>query len=272
MESPRANQAGFRTYRMFVDEVGHADLKACQDPNGRYLSLTGMVFELDYYDRVVVRWVERLKEKHFPPLPDGKPLILHRKELVNKSWPFTALRDREREEAFNQDLIFVLEHLDYMVLTTTIDKLEHVNRNQVWRHHPYHYCQEVLLERYARWLNRRSAKGDVFGESRGRREDRELKNAARSVFHQGTVFLSRDDCQRALIGEDLKLYRKSADIAGLQLTDLIAHPSFKRMLARREKQALPDTFGGRIARILEDSKYDRSPQGAIDGWGCKWLP
>ncbi len=272
MESPRANQAGFGRYRMFVDEVGHADLKSCQDPNGRYLSLTGIIFELAYYDLVVVRQVEQLKEKHFPPLSDGRPLILHRKELVNKSWPFTILRDPEREEAFNQDLLFALESLDYVVLTTTIDKLEHVNRNEAWRRHPYHYCQEVLLECFARWLNHRNARGDVYGESRGRREDRELKTAARFTFHHGTGVLSREVCQRVLIDEDLKLYRKSADIAGLQLADLIAHPSFKRMMARRAEQELPSTFGGRIARILEASKYDRNPQGMIDGWGCQWLP
>ena len=259
-------------YRMFVDEVGHADMKASQDPNGRYLSLTGLIFELGYYERVAVRWVERLKEKHFPPLPDGKPLILHRKELVNRSWPFTVLRDPGKEEAFNADLLFVLEHLDYRVLTATIDKLEHLNRYEVWRYHPYHYCQEVLIERYAWWLNRRRATGDIFAESRGRREDRQLKNAARFIFRHGTSFLSREECQRALIGEDLKLYRKSADVAGLQLADLIAHPSFKRMMARRAKQPLPSTFGGRVASILEASKYDRSPRGTIDGWGCKWLP
>ena len=34
--------------RMYVDEVGNADLNASQDPNHRYLSLTGVVFELDY--------------------------------------------------------------------------------------------------------------------------------------------------------------------------------------------------------------------------------
>jgi hypothetical protein len=130
----------------------------------------------------------------------------------------------------------------------------------------------MLTERYARWLNRRNARGDIFAESRGRREDRQLKNAARFIFHHGTSFLSREECRRALVTEDLKLYRKSADIAGLQLADLIAHPSFKRMMARRAKQALPSTFGGRIAGILEASKYNRSPRGTIDGWGCKWLP
>src|SRR5437016_5157416 len=34
--------------RMYVDEVGNADLKASSDPNHRYLSLTGVVIDLDY--------------------------------------------------------------------------------------------------------------------------------------------------------------------------------------------------------------------------------
>jgi hypothetical protein len=260
-------------YRMFIDEVGHADLSACQDPNGRYLSLTGVIFDLDHHQQVATRWVERLKEKHFPPLPNGKALILHRKELVNRNAPFDALRDPNREEAFNRDLILLLERLEYMVLTATIDKLEHLNRYSVWHHHPYHYCQEVIFERYAMWLNRRNARGDVFAEARGKREDFQLKKAARYIYHHGTDFLSREHCQRALVGEDLKLYRKRENIAGLQIADLVAHPSFKWMMARKAKQAMPNTtFGARIAKILEAEKYDRSNGGRIDGWGCKWLP
>jgi hypothetical protein len=36
--------------------------------------------------------------------------------------------------------------------------------------------------------------------------------------------------------------------------------------------ALPENFGGVIAAILEESKYNRSPEGKISGWGRKWLP
>lgn len=257
---------------MFVDEVGHADLKACADPNGRYLSLTGVIFDLSYYEKTVERWVERLKAKHFEPLPTGKPLILHRKELVNKNWPFAALRDREREAAFNEDLLTVLRELDYTVLSVAIDKLEHVNRYAVWRHHPYHYCQEVLLERFAMWLRRRNAQGNVYAESRGRRDDRELKRASRFIYQHGTSFLGREVLQSVLSTEDVKVFPKSQNVAGLQFADLVAHPSFKRMMARAAGRDLPENFGGKIATILETQKYDRSPSGRIEGWGCKWLP
>ena len=34
-----------------------------------------------------------------------------------------------------------------------------------------------------------------------------------------------------------------------------------------QQHALLGNFGGRIAEILEAGKYNRSPQGRIEGWG-----
>jgi hypothetical protein len=259
-------------YRMFIDEVGHASLRACTEATGRYLHLCAIVFRLDVHDGKATSWVERLKKKHFTPLQSGKPIILHRKELVNGEWPFGALRDPIKRERFNQNLVTTLTDLDYMILTATIDKLEHLRSYQRWHHHPYHYCAQVILERYVMWLNQNGARGDIFAESRGRRDDFELKKAVRRLYYRGTDVVSREAFQRALLSEDIKLFRKGANIAGLQLADLIAHPTFKWMMARKAKQAQPDTFGAKVARIMEENKYRRSPKGAIDGWGCKWLP
>ena len=77
---------------------------------------------------------------------------------------------------------------------------------------------------------------------------------------------------RCITSSQLKVKDKSNNIAGLQLADLIAHPSYKATLARHQREALPDNFGGSIATLLEESKYNRSPSGQIWGWGRKWLP
>jgi hypothetical protein len=78
--------------------------------------------------------------------------------------------------------------------------------------------------------------------------------------------------QQHLTSKELKLKNKADNIAGLQLADLIAHPSFKATLLRQKGEPLPDNFGGRVAAILEGGKYRCSPAGKIDGWGRKWLP
>jgi hypothetical protein len=79
----------------------------------------------------------------------------------------------------------------------------------------------------------------------------------------------------------LKVKPKANNIAGLQLADLVAHPSFRVALARRAGQALTSNFGGKIGQILLESKYHRSrtywiagahPSNTIEGWGIKWLP
>ncbi len=258
-------------YRLYVDEVGNSDLNASKDPNHRYLSLTGVIIGLDYVQTTVFPAVERLKAGYFGSHPDD-PLILHRKELVNKRFPFHRLQDPEVEKHFNDDLLTLLRELDYTVITTVIDKLEHEQRYTTWRYDPYHYCLAVLMERYIFWLEQRDVTGDVMAESRGGKEDRRLKDSFERLYAHGTEYVPATKFANQLTSKQLKVKPKSNNIAGLQIADLLAHPSFKVTQARRENKGLPGNFGGEIGKILEASKYHRSPSGKIDGWGRKWLP
>lgn len=258
--------------RMYVDEVGNSDLKASSEPNHRYLSLTGVVFALDHVDRVVAPQLEALKRRYFKRHVDEPPLIFHRKELLNKNYPFQALREPAVEASFNRDLLHLLRTFRYRVITAVIDKLEHCERYPAWRYHPYHYCQAVLVERYVAALASVGKRGDVLAESRGTRDDRELSAAYRYIYSNGSGTVSRELFEKHLTSKELKLKKKVDNIAGLQLADLIAHPSFKATLARRNGQDLPSDFGGQIAKILEEGKYRCSPEGRIEGWGRKWLP
>ena len=82
----------------------------------------------------------------------------------------------------------------------------------------------------------------------------------------------RSKFSKYLTSKQLKVKLKSNNIAGLQLADLLAYPSYKATLARHNDEKLPENFGGKIARILEESKYSRNSRGQIRGWGQKWLP
>lgn len=259
-------------YRMYVDEVGNSDMKASQSNlNHRYLSLTGVIFELDYVKDVVSPAIEDMKARFFQSHPD-EPIILHRKELLNRKYPFECLKDPVTAQAFDSELLSMLTTLDYIVVTVVIDKLEHWNRYQVWRFDPYHYCLTILVERFAMWLRTNNTEGDVMAESRGGKEDKRLKASFERIYVQGTDYMKPDQFAACLTSRQLKVKTKSNNIAGLQIADLIAHPSYRATLARRNGQALPTNFGGEVARILEESKYNRNTRGKIDGWGRKWLP
>ena len=94
-------------YRIYIDEVGNNDLKSSDNPNHRYLSLTGLIFNLNYVKDVVTPSLEKLKQKFFTYHPD-EPVILHRKELVNKKYPFNSLKDKKIEEDFNSEFLNML--------------------------------------------------------------------------------------------------------------------------------------------------------------------
>ena len=175
-------------YRMYIDEVGNSDLGASDNPNHRYLSLTGVIFDLIYVQEVVFPEVENLKKRYFNSHPD-EPVILHRKEIVNKRPPFDNLLDPTVEEAFNADILSLLANLEYTVISVLIDKLEHKNRYQTWRYDPYHYCLKILIERYILWLQKQVSVGDVLAESRGGKEDRRLKDSFERVYNNGTEYI-----------------------------------------------------------------------------------
>lgn len=258
-------------YRIYIDEVGNPDMGSSTNPNHRYLSLTGIILNLEYVNTTVFPTLEALKHRYFGSHPDD-PIILHRKELGSQKPPFTNLKEPAVRAAFDTDLLGLLRDLEYAVVTVVIDKLEHQQRYQEWRFDPYHYCLTVIIECYTKWLQKHHMVGDVMAESRGGKEDMRLKASFTEVYQDGTQYVSGEMIRRCLTSKELKVKSKMNNIAGLQLADLIAHPGFRLVKARHERQALQDNFGGQIATILEARKYLRSPSGKIEGWGWKWLP
>ena len=259
------------TFRMYVDEVGNPGLKLVADPNHRYLSLTGAIFESEYSATVVAPALEQLKWCHFGSHPD-EPICLHRKELVNKVPPFHVLRDTQAESQFNAALLSFLKDTKYVVISVAIDKQALLNQYKVWHFDPYHYCLKALVERYVLWLESRRGVGDVLAEGRGGNEDRRLKRSYEMLYSKGTEYVSASRLQTALTSCQLKVKRKENNIAGLQIVDLIAHPSYKAMVCQREGLQPPGKFGGQVECILKDGKYRCGPNGQIGGWGTKWLP
>lgn len=145
-------------YRLYVDEVGNPDLESSDNPNHRFLSLTGVILELDYVQEVMHPQIEALKVKYFRSHPD-EPLIFHRKELLNAKPPFEALRDSEVRRRFDSDLLACLREWEYVVISVCIDKKKHKETYSTWRYDPYHYCLAVLLERFVFFLKRVNATG-----------------------------------------------------------------------------------------------------------------
>jgi hypothetical protein len=246
-------------FRIYVDEVGNSDLlESSENNNHRFLSLSGVILELSHVEQVVHPEMEALKSRYFHHHPDD-PVIFHRKEMVNSVGSFEPLRNREIREHFDSELLRMLRSWDYTVITVCIDKRKHKETYTTWRYDPYHYCLTVLLERFVFFLNRNEARGDVLAESRGGKEDMRLKASFTRLWENGTDYVDPEQLQTALTSKQLKVKTKANNIAGLQLADLIAHPSRNEILKEHgfiDKELAP--FAMEVIRVLQ-KKYDQQP-------------
>ena len=240
---------------MYVDEVGNADLRSSDDPNHRFLSLTGVVIELAYVGASVHPEMEALKARYFGSHPDD-PVVFHRKDLVNRRGRFLSLRDDGTRSAFDAELLALLRAWQYTVITVCLDKKAHREKYTTWQYDPYHYCLAVLLERFVYFLNRRGVRGDVIAESRGGKEDRRLKESFHRLCDKGSDYLEPEQLQQALTTGQIKMKQKSNNLAGLQLADLVAHPSRNEVLVENGHAITIAPFAERVIAILQD-KYDR---------------
>lgn len=210
-------------YRLYIDEVGDPGLAHVNDLQHRFLSLTGVIVESDYVRRRIHPELEAIKTRYFDSHPD-EPVVLHRKELLNATWPFQALMDSETRAAFDAELLAFIRGWDYQVLTVCLDKQAFVAVNLNDTYDPYNYCLTALVELFNNWLHFRESKGDVMIETRGNKEDKKIKEHFRTLWASGTSFVAAGQLQNSLTSREVKINAKDKNISGLQLADIIAHP------------------------------------------------
>ena len=247
------------SYRMYIDESGNHDMKHLESENQRFLALTGVIIQQDYYREYLVPEMNRLKHRFFVRHHPDKPLVFHRKEIVSGLFPFNELKDPLVRREFDYALLECFRTWRYTVVTVCIDKKKHVETYSVWRYDPYHYCLAVLLERFGFFLRNIRQRGDVMAESRGKKENARLETSYSKIYENGTFYEGGERFQEVLTTSRLKLEEKHKNIAGLQLADLFAHPSSKQILLNNglRTAALP-SFAQSICDLLQTKYYHRN--------------
>jgi hypothetical protein len=253
-------------HRLYFDESGDHTDHALDTPKRRYLALCGLIFEVGAY-RQFQEAFDQLKRELFQADPD-EPVVLHREDILNRRGVFKRLQNETFRASFDDRLLALLRDSLFTGLVVVVDKKAHLERVKSSLH-PYHYCLAALLERYCEWLAGR--RGDVMGESRGRREDTQLQAAYRAIYEGGTLLVAASSFQQSLSSRDLKLKPKDKNVAGLQLADLLAHPARRRCLINH---GVPDVQEGVFGRLLADilwQKLRKRADGETKGWGEVFL-
>jgi hypothetical protein len=263
---PEQSQQQRNRYRLYIDESGDHTYKLLDDPSHRYLALLGVWFrQVDQYVAFADD-LERFKRDIFGPRPD-KPVILHRSDIINRKGPFGLLCDERARTRFDAQLLDVVRRAIFKMIVVIVDKKEHRDRYSS-PFHPYHYCLAGMLDRYSGWLNYKNTVGDVMAESRGKEEDLQLKQAYRRVYESGTLMFKREHHQKALTSKDIKVQPKVANIAGLQLADILAHPVKQACLV--EEGLIPDPgdgYGRQMCEVVTEKFNCSEIRGIVQGYG-----
>jgi hypothetical protein len=258
-------------FRLYVDEVGHDDLGDLTNDDNRYLSLTGVAMRIEAARDDLTPKLDWIKGAIFGDDPDT-PVILHRRKIVQKKGIFGVLNNPQKLDLFNRAILKVFRQCDYRVITAVIDKLD-ASQKERWREkHPYHYLMQILTEKFARFLVRMNSHGDIMPEGRMGKKDQRLQEAYDAVRRNGNYYFAPEQICYRIPSDNLKFRYKTDNIAGLQIADLLAHPSHMYVRSTKGHNIRNGKFASLVKDILVETKYDRSDVGTIRGYGIKYLP
>lgn len=258
-------------FRLYIDETGTQTLK--RGHYDRFLCLLGVIMRQSTHDGLATDALRQIKTDLFGHSAASQ-VILHRRDMVRGEGVFRRMKtDPSLAAAFEERWTAYVRDLPFRAIAGAIDKDAHEIRYVVWRYDPYHYCLEILLERFVQWLNRNDLVGDVLIESRDAFADKRLKRAYERFYKNGNDHVTAAVAQQRLLSGQVKFGRKIDDIAGHQLADSLAHPVLRYMRTAKLKEDPAVGYGASLVEILRAKKFIRSPRtGAIMGWGVKWLP
>jgi hypothetical protein len=257
-------------YRLYIDESGTHKYSNSTDIKERYLCLLGVIISSEHNQNFISPKWEELRniftqDADFPP-------VFHYVDVVSGNNGFGKLSEQNTRETFNQKYLELLKDGEYTICCVVLDKKTHIETYNTSAMHPYHYCLNVLLERYVRFLSSKNASGDVLAEARGKKEDNLLRSEFERFYEHGTSFLEADIVKKRLTSHKLKLKTKEAKIAGLEIADMLATPMKYLTLKKYKKiDALSDNFTKTVLDTVF-SKVRKSPfTGSTQGYGIKLI-
>jgi len=271
--SDPSRPSGFEDrYRLYLDESGDHVFRETTETAHRFLCLLGCWFRNPDYIQFHEA-LEIFKEHHLHHHPDN-PVILHREEMINARNAFKILQDEKKRNEFDANLLEIVQSANFRVVAVVIDKAALRAAYGESAAHPYHLGLGFLLQRYAGFLNHINRVGDVMAEARGGVEDLLLAESYTRVYEHGVWGVTTAEHFRAaLSSRQIKLSGKKANISGVQLADLLGHPT--KMWALKHFGLIDDElapFAKRLMNIVEDKFNRQMYTNKLEGYGIVLYP
>lgn len=262
------------TYRMFIDDTGDVKPEATNHPQRRFGGIVGIIFDLDYLRNRFEPSFERLRCEHFPRRGDASPPILHLRKMkqANLKGPFACLANEASRARWEAACYRMYEIATYHVISVCVDKVAFYAQHPNWTGSFYELLVGNAIERYFYFLRGRGT-GDVVTEATNCDLDDELKKLYRKFYESGTDHIPAHRLRPVLTSKEIKIKPKSANVAGLQMADLLASTCFSHCKRIYAGGPAFDPFAMRVAELLEHRKFYRDERtGDPHGFGRVWRP
>lgn len=243
---------------MFLDESGHHGLKTIKQEYP-VLLLCGCVIEKTYYQKVFIPVVDQLKQKYF----QTTEVILHSRDIRKWQYAFKVLGDPKLRSNFYNDLDKLISQTEFNVIASAVLKDKLIAQYGPQANNPYDLSLTFVLERTIFLTDRLNcSQVEVIAEARGKNEDAKLHDQFQIILSNGTKFVSPERFVKRFT--DIDFQKKTANISGTQLCDLIAYPLANYVLyPDRENLAF---------RVIDPKMYRQFPKDDFLGYGLKIFP
>lgn len=240
---------------LFLDESGDHNLSVI-DPAYPLFVPGGVIMEADYAKEVLAPAMTDFKRRLF----GRDDLVLHTADMTRNRNGFERLKDTGFRAEFYDQLNALVRSLEFSVLACAIRKDSHLARYGMAALDPYLMSLDILVERFCMDVGDIEDGGLIVAERRGPTLDHELELAWLNLKIQGARYMQAKQVERRI--QSLNLKSKAANVAGLQLADLVVTPIGRQVLGKPVKEDY----------AIVESKFRRSPHGRIEGYGLMVLP
>jgi Protein of unknown function (DUF3800) len=233
----------------FFDECGDHSMEKI-DRDFPLFVLSTVIVERSAYVETIVPALASLKLRFC----SHEGVNLHSRDIRKAQGDFAFLQVPAIRTEFLAALSEMMASLPFTLFITGIRKQVHWDRYGADAENPYEVALTFTFERVLHFLeNEDETELPVTAEARGKNEDNELAAAFQHIMTKGTRYNAAERFQALRC--PLTFRRKTDNIAGMQIADLCAHPSARKLLN-------PDQPHEAFAVVEKHLYHD----GNVNGW------
>lgn len=214
---------------MFLDESGNHALTTVDEQYPVFV-LGGVIVEIEYAEQVIDPRIREFKRDLF----GRDDIVLHTADITHNRNGFERLVEPVFRTRFYTELNLLMRELEYKVVACAIRKDAHMARYGMAAVDPYMLSLDILAERFCFEIGDVPEGGTIYAERRSPVLDRELDIAWLNLKVRGTRYIRASTINERIA--NLQTRPKNANIAGLQLADLVVSPIGRFVLGKPTRE------------------------------------